>query len=146
MRAWALGALLLFCGLASAEPVVVSMEVEATGYCPCRKCTGHNSPEVGGHGLTTAGTRPKAGVTLATDWTVIPRGSLVHVEGLGVRLASDKGSAIQGPRIDVFFERHSQARKFGRRRLRVLVLAEPPPVMSRDLVLEFVRGDGFLGS
>ncbi|MDQ7861221.1 3D domain-containing protein [Peribacillus frigoritolerans] len=40
---------------------------------------------------------------IAVDPSVIPMGSKVYVEGYGYAVAADKGGAIKGNRIDVFF-------------------------------------------
>jgi 3D (Asp-Asp-Asp) domain-containing protein len=97
--------------------------VEATGYCPCADCCGTNSPEAGGHGLTASGQRPHPGVTVAADWEVFPSGTRLFIQGVGRRVVQDRGLDIVGPRIDIFFRSHAEARRFGRRKLRVRVVA-----------------------
>jgi len=94
-------------------------EFETTFYCPCPTCCGHSSPEKGGHGLTASGRPPEEGVTIAADWSVLPRGAEVEIEGLGRRRVMDTGSAIKGKKIDVFMKSHEAAKAAGRKRLRV---------------------------
>lgn len=115
------------------RPRVRTLTVTATSYCPCPICTGPSSPARGGHGLTASGRRPLAGMTIATDPRIIPMGSYVNVQGLGLRFAADTGSAIKGAAIDVYVDTHEEARRFGRRRLRVRVLEDPPGVFTPDL-------------
>jgi 3D (Asp-Asp-Asp) domain-containing protein len=66
-----------------------------------------------GYGITTSGEQTLEGVTIAADWRVLPKGSLVYIEGLGLRIVQDKGGAIKGNRIDVYFEDENEAMEFG---------------------------------
>jgi 3D (Asp-Asp-Asp) domain-containing protein len=59
---------------------------------------------------------------VAVDPRVIPLGSLVYVEGYGMGLACDTGSAIKGNRIDLLMASSSQANAWGRRKVVVHVL------------------------
>ncbi|MGH7274589.1 MAG: 3D domain-containing protein [Nitrospiria bacterium] len=92
---------------------------DVTFYCGCPICCGKNSPAAGGHGLTASGKPPKEGLTIASDWSILPKGSLVDIEGFGQRKVMDTGSAIKGKRIDIFMEDHEEAKKAGRKKLRV---------------------------
>lgn len=93
--------------------------VESTAYCSDVICTGPSSPEVGGHGLTKSGVRPEAGRTVAADPKIYPLGSVLDIEGLGRRVVEDTGSAIKGPKIDIFMDTHEAAKKYGRQPRRV---------------------------
>lgn len=88
--------------------------MEATGYCPCSTCGT-------GSGKTSLGSEARRGI-VAVDPQVIPLGSIVYVEGYGLAIAADTGSAIRGKRIDLCFNSHSEALQFGRRSVRVHVL------------------------
>lgn len=71
-----------------------------TAYCGCSSCSE-------GYGnMTSTGVRAREGVTIAVDPRVIPYGSKVYIEGVGVRIAQDCGGAIKGNRIDVFVLNH----------------------------------------
>lgn len=59
---------------------------------------------------------------MAADPALIPFGTRLAIEGLGERVVEDAGGAIQGHRLDVFFESHREARSFGRRWLEVRVV------------------------
>lgn len=74
------------------------------------------------YGITASGLRVKPGI-VAVDPRVIPLGTKLYVEGYGYSLAADTGGAIKGNKIDLFFESVSEARKFGRRNIKVYVLA-----------------------
>jgi 3D (Asp-Asp-Asp) domain-containing protein len=77
------------------------------------------------HGRTASGTKARRGV-IAADPRVLPLGSKVKVKGAGgysgVYRVEDTGRRIRGHKIDVFIPSHREARKFGKRRVRVKVL------------------------
>lgn len=78
-----------------------------TAYCGCKKCCGKTDR------ITATGTYAIEGVTIAVDPAVIPYGSEVDIEGIGTFAAEDCGGAIKGNKIDIYFERHEDALKFG---------------------------------
>lgn len=65
------------------------------------------------YGITFSGLKAKEGRTIAVDPAVIPLGSTVFIEGIGIRKAEDIGSAIRGSRIDVFMNDLNEAQVFG---------------------------------
>lgn len=74
-------------------------------------------------GLTA--TQMKADPTkkiVAVDPTVIPLHSKVWVENHGWYIAEDTGSLIKGLRLDLLMATDSQARKFGRQELFVIII------------------------
>jgi len=62
---------------------------------------------------TATRTIPKEGRTIAVDPKLIPKGSLVFIEGWGYYIAEDTGSAIEGKRIDIFLNSHRMAIQLG---------------------------------
>lgn len=54
-----------------------------------------------GDGITASGAPVTAGLTIAVDPEIIPLGSIVYVQDVGVRVAQDIGGAVQGYCIDV---------------------------------------------
>ena len=93
-----------------------------TAYCSCKKCCGNYSPEVrGGVAHTATGTIPEQGRTIAVDPSVIPYGSRVTIEGVGTFIAEDCGGGIRGNRIDMYFESHEDAVRWGRKLLYVTI-------------------------
>lgn len=75
------------------------------------------------YGITYSGIKAKEGRTIAVDPAVIPLGSTVYIEGIGIRKAEDVGSAIRGSRIDVFMNDLGQAQEFGvKKNVKVYVL------------------------
>lgn len=59
---------------------------------------------------------------IAVDPSVIPLGSRVEVEGMGVYIAGDTGGAIQGNIIDIHFQSVSEAISWGRRSVNITIL------------------------
>jgi uncharacterized protein YabE (DUF348 family) len=76
-----------------------------------------------GHGITATGLRAKKGI-VAVDPKVIPLGSRVYVQGYGEAIAADTGGSIKGLRIDLCFATHREAIQFGRKPVKVYVLAK----------------------
>ncbi len=70
---------------------------------------------------TATGARCRRGV-IAVDPRVIRLGTRLYVEGYGECVAGDTGSAIKGMRIDLFMDRESECNRWGRRRVKVVVL------------------------
>lgn len=65
---------------------------------------------------------PIADLTVAADTRIHPFGSEVLIEGLGFRRVHDRGADIVGRRLDLFVDSCREARRFGRRWLRVVTV------------------------
>lgn len=99
------------------------IDAVATAYCPCEICCGKwalNRPD--GIVYTASGAIAEEGVTIAADWSIYPPGTVLFVEGLGEMIVQDRGGAIQGQKIDVYFESHADARQFGRQNVRFYIV------------------------
>jgi len=121
---------------ASVEPV--DRVMLATGYCKCGKCCGWrrtwygrpvyaSGPQEGQRkriGMTASGTMAKVG-TIAADSQYYPFGTTMYVEGYGYGRVEDRGGAIKGQHIDLFFPSHRQAEEWGSRRVRVRIWSVP---------------------
>lgn len=89
-------------------------EYSVTAYCPCSVCCGSwalNRPkDEGGNEIvyTASGKIAKAGLTTGVDPDNIPYGTILFVEGMGIRVAMDTG-AITGKRLDLYYDTHSEA-------------------------------------
>lgn len=99
------------------EPEVKKENFEATAYCPCELCCGKWSG-----GPTKSGVMPKENRTIAVDPDVIPLGSKVKIEGVGVYVAEDTGSAVKGNIVDIYFSNHSEALSWGRQNVKLEVV------------------------
>lgn len=75
-----------------------------------------------GDGVTATGVQAKKGV-VAVDPRVIPLGTRVYIPGYGEAIAADTGGAIKGLRIDLCFATHREAINFGRKPVKVYILA-----------------------
>lgn len=71
-------------------------------------------------GLASDGTKARKG-TIAADITKYPYGTRMYIPGYGWGEVHDKGSAIQGDHIDIFFEDHAEALKWGSKKLQVII-------------------------
>ena len=86
-----------------------------TAYCPCRKCCGRWAD-----GITASG-KPVTfnGGRFVAAPRGVPFGTMVTIPGYGTVPVLDRGGAIKGNRIDVFFPTHRAALAWGVRNLRV---------------------------
>lgn len=66
-------------------------------------------------GLTANMTPVRRG-TCAADWRVHPVGTVFYVPGYGLCIVEDRGSAIKGNKLDLFFDTYDEAREWGRRK------------------------------
>lgn len=87
----------------------------ATGYCPCSKCCGKST------GITASGAKAQAGVTVAMP-SSYAFGTKVEIKGMGTYTVQDRGGAINGNKIDIFFNTHQEALNFGRRTVYLKVI------------------------
>ena len=95
--------------------------LEVTAYCPCTKCCGPDAA-----GITASG-KPvdyNGGAFAAADPDLFPFGAKLAVpgyhDGHTVEVI-DRGSAIKGAKVDVFFPTHEQAESWGRQWVAVRV-------------------------
>lgn len=98
-----------------------------TAYTAGYESTG-KTPSHPAYGITASGAKVQANHTIAVDPNVIPLGSLVYIEGLGLRKAEDTGSAIKGHKIDVYIPDLQEALEFGvKKNVKVYVLDSKKP-------------------
>ena len=116
------------------QPATMTMEV--TGYCSCGACcgwrrswfgfgppvisSGVNKGKPKDVGLTASGTHAHIG-TVAADTTVLPFKTIVHVPGYGYGIVEDRGGAIKGNKLDLWFSSHDAAKQWGRKKIQVQV-------------------------
>lgn len=73
--------------------------------------------------ITSTGTKPTEGRTIAVDPTVIPYGSKVYIPQFDrVFIAEDCGSAIKGNRIDIYMDDYNKCMEFGFRDIDIYIL------------------------
>lgn len=64
---------------------------------------------------------------MAVDPTVIPFGWWIYIDGYGFRRAEDKGSAIKGNKVDIYFDSYEEAVTFGRKKGKVYIIGPEHP-------------------
>jgi 3D (Asp-Asp-Asp) domain-containing protein len=90
--------------------------ITVTAYCPCKVCCGKWSG-----GPTASGKMPVVGVTVAASRT-IPFGTRVYIPGAGWRTVQDRLARRYDSRMDIYFAKHSDALRWGKRTLNVEVI------------------------
>ncbi|MFD9627997.1 3D domain-containing protein [Peribacillus muralis] len=80
-------------------------EVLATGYTAGYESTG-KYPESPSYGVTYSGVKVKRDVfsTIAADLAVFPLGTILWIPGYGYGVVADKGGAIKGNHLDLYYE------------------------------------------
>lgn len=95
---------------------------EATAYTLDFASTGRH-PDHPLFGVTASGMMAQVGV-VAVDTNVIPFHTRLYIEGYGFAVAGDRGGAIRGEKVDLFFDTREETVQFGRRHIRVWILDE----------------------
>lgn len=80
----------------------------ATAYCGCAKCCGKST------GRTASGTMATQGRTVAMP-SSYKFGTKIEIQGMGTYVVEDRGGAIKGNRIDIYFSNHQSALNFGKK-------------------------------
>lgn len=96
--------------------------MEVTAYCACPKCCGPRA-----QGITASGRRVtfNGGRFVAADTRLLKFNTKLLIPGYAAGQpvqVVDRGGAIKGNKLDVFFASHEDARRWGRQRLWVTVL------------------------
>ncbi len=105
-----------------------SVTLLTTGYCRCGACcswkrnwllrpvyaSGPNKGKVKAIGITASGRKARKG-TIAADTALYPFGTIMYIEGYGYGRVEDRGGAIKGNHVDLFFNSHRAATVWGRR-------------------------------
>ena len=106
------------------KPKPRTLQMTVTAYCPCKKCCGENA-----QGITASGATAKANHSrfVAADTSRLAFRTRLSIPGYdGGRPVPilDRGGAIKGNRLDVFFPTHREALRWGVRKLTVTVLED----------------------
>ena len=76
-----------------------------------------------GDTITSTGTKPIVGRTIAVDPRIIPYGSKVYIPQLNkVFIAEDCGGAIKGNRIDIFMNSYDECMNWGYKTITIYIL------------------------
>lgn len=98
--------------------------VTATGYTAGYESTGKykNHPEFG---ITYSGVKVKRDLysTVAADLNVFPIGTVLFIPGYGYGVVADKGGAIKGNKLDLYYETVDDVyKKWGKKTLDVYII------------------------
>lgn len=75
------------------------------GYCDCSICKPvKNNPRA---------IRETEGVNVVADLSIIPEGTMLWIEGVGIRQVQPSSRVTKGNNIIVYFDKHEDALKFG---------------------------------
>lgn len=98
----------------SGVTTATSGKYKVTAYCACVKCCGKTN------GITASGTRATANRTVAAP-SSFAFGTKIQMNGQ-TYVVEDRGGAIQGNRIDLYMNSHSEALAWGVRYLDVKIV------------------------
>ncbi len=93
-----------------------------TAYTNSPSDTG-KGPGEPGFGITASGAHTKVGQTVAADWSVLPEGTVIKIEGLpGRYIVEDSGSLVHGQHIDLFVGCEATAVVWGVKQRKVTII------------------------
>jgi len=87
------------------------IEMNISAYCPCEKCCGKWAD-----GFFADGS-PVGGKAIAADTSIYPMGTKFNVPGYGIATVKDRGGAIKGNKLDLYFDTHQEALNWGRQQI-----------------------------
>ena len=108
-----------------------------SGYCACKKCSS-------GTGITASGKPVREAHTIASDWKVLPKGTVIILEGAvgkdgqvydGVYVVEDRGGGVKNNHLDIYRPTHELASlvtHYGRAYGNVFIAEEYKPVIATD--------------
>ncbi|MES1042795.1 MULTISPECIES: 3D domain-containing protein [Peribacillus] len=109
-------------------------EVLATGYTAGYESTG-KYPESPSYGITYSGVKVKRDLfsTIAADLTVFPLGTILWIPGYGYGVVADKGGAIKGNHLDLYYETVQDVyENWGKKTLEVYVVQKGNGELSEE--------------
>ncbi|WP_017756293.1 3D domain-containing protein [Calidifontibacillus oryziterrae] len=101
-----------------------SKQVVATGYTAGYESTGKTKSHPQ-YGITYSGVRVKRDLysTVAADLNVFPIGTILFIPNYGYGVVADKGGAIKGHKIDLYYETVEDVyREWGKKEVEVYVI------------------------
>lgn len=104
-------------GVDSSPPFYFTTMI-VTAYCPLKCCCGRHADS-----FTASGHRIQPGERFAAAPRQYPFGTVFDVPGYGPAACIDRGGAIKGNKLDLYFDTHTEARGWGVKTLIVKVTA-----------------------
>ncbi|RAK18666.1 3D (Asp-Asp-Asp) domain-containing protein [Anoxybacillus vitaminiphilus] len=108
--------------------------VTATGYTAGVESTG-KTPDHPQYGITYSGVKVKRDLysTIAADLNVFPIGTILFIPGYGYGVVADKGSAIKGNRIDLYYDTVEDVYKYwGKKTVDVYIVEKGDGTLSEE--------------
>jgi len=99
-----------------------TLRMEVTAYCPCTKCCGENAQGITASGRDVSYNNSRF---VAADTTVLPFHTKLIIPGYhdGATVeVIDRGGAIKGNKLDLYFPTHEEALQWGRKWIDVTVI------------------------
>lgn len=96
-----------------------TQQMIVTAYCPCKICCGKHA-----QGITASGHKIRKGQKFVAAPRWLPLHSRLTVPGYARDTpvkCLDRGGAIKGNKLDVYFDTHKEAKKWGVRKLNVII-------------------------
>lgn len=112
-----------------------------SGYCACNKCGS-------GTGITASGKPVREAHTIASDWKVLPKGTVIILEDAvgkdgqiydGVYVVEDRGGGVKNNHLDIYRPTHelaSMVTHYGRAYGNVYIAEEYRPVTATNSNIE----------
>jgi len=111
------------------SPEFISLGLyKVTAYCPCEKCCGiwaERGVDKNGNRVTPGSVngigeqRILPGDMFVAADSSFPYGTKLNIPGYGIVSVRDRGGAIKGRRLDVFFDTHQEALNWGVQNLEI---------------------------
>jgi 3D (Asp-Asp-Asp) domain-containing protein len=108
--------------------------VVATGYTAYYESTGKN-PGHPSFGITYSGVKVKRDLysTVAADLNVFPIGTILFIPGYGYGVVADKGGAIKGNKLDLYYETVEDVySSWGKKTIDVYVIEEGDGTLTEE--------------
>lgn len=112
--------------------------VVATGYTAGYESTGKN-PDHPDFGITYSGVKVKRDIfsTVAADLSVFPIGTILFIPNYGYGVVADKGGAINGNEVDLYYETVDEVyNEWGKRTLEVYIVEMGDGSLTEDKLTE----------
>jgi len=123
-----------------------TVEVLATGYTAGYESTGKN-PDHPQYGLTFSGVQVRRDLysTIAADPKVFPIGTILYIPGYGYGVVADTGSAIQGNKIDLYYESVEDVYQWwGKKEVEVYVIQKGNGTVSEKVLDQLNQNEAIL--
>lgn len=94
--------------------------MNVSAYCPCESCCGRwakDAVNASGQRITASGHVIRPGDKFIAADKSLPFGTKIYVPGYGTHAVEDRGGAIKGHKLDLYFDTHQKALAWGRKQL-----------------------------